>query len=35
MKDGDRKSCIDLSTIFEQNERFKKYVTFDGIKKDS
>ncbi len=35
MKYGERKSCIDLSTIFESNERFEKYVTFDGIKKDS
>ena len=35
MNDGDKKSCIDLSTIFESNERLKKYVTFDGIKKDS
>ena len=29
------KSYIDLSPMIEVNDRFIKYVTFDGIKKDS
>ena len=38
--DGDYKSTlihshIDLSLILKQDERLRKYVTFDGIKEDS
>ena len=28
-------SYIDLSLILKQDERLRKYVTFDGIKEDS
>ena len=32
---GEKKSHIDLSLIFKEDDSLRKYVTFDGIKKDS
>ena len=32
---GEKKFHIDLSLIFKEDDSLRKYVTFDGIKKDS